>query len=572
MVLAISLAAAIALALLLGLGWMLDKQRMSWVTQRGKQLLSEARGGRDVDNALDRWEEETGVYWHARVSDWIAAVFKDKQQIDDAHVRMLLARAAGVDYGDRVDDWKRWYDARKRMQNGQDPVVPQRERVTLESTWRAPIGLTAWYTSILPLDGKVYVSTLGTTFDDTEDTSDGVVRIDGATGAADMFFEPPDKGPRDVIGLAAARDLLFAASRNGYLYGIDKSGAVSWKSSLGAAAASLPMVFNANKDDSPDVCVVTAKAQVVAVSGASGKTLWITPLDSAARGDAFGGGGAAESRALIATMALGDVPGFAGPTILVATSGGPVIALNTANGRPLWRQTLDAGVVASPVCLAGDPPGGPTIYLGDTRGKVLSIAHVQKETSASAAWWLGDTPASGMIGGVRTMMPRGSDGPLVVAASVGPASGSINVLNATGLRWRYSVSGQVRATPAIGDINGDGSPELLIGSTLTERAGNVGGWLTVMSAEGHVLRREAFAAGVEAGPVIADVDGDGFLEVLVADRSGLLHCFATKRFGPVEWGVAGGDIRNTNNAANAYAFSQTPSGYQWSWKPGARGR
>jgi len=53
--------------------------------------------------------------------------------------------------------------------------------------------------------------------------------------------------------------------------------------------------------------------------------------------------------------------------------------------------------------------------------------------------------------------------------------------------------------------------------------------------------------------------------VLVADQSGILHCYGTERIGPVEWGLAGGDSHNTRNSENAYRFGQTPSGRQWHW-------
>ena len=91
--------------------------------------------------------------------------------------------------------------------------------------------------------------------------------------------------------------------------------------------------------------------------------------------------------------------------------------------------------------------------------------------------------------------------------------------------------------------------------------------LTVVSALGHVLQRVELDAPVECSPVVADVNGDNHLEILVADQSGRMYCYATPGFGPVEWGLFGGDSRNTRNAANAYAFGQTLFGRQGQWKP-----
>jgi len=79
--------------------------------------------------------------------------------------------------------------------------------------------------------------------------------------------------------------------------------------------------------------------------------------------------------------------------------------------------------------------------------------------------------------------------------------------------------------------------------------------------------RQVMPAPIECSPVIADVDGDMRLEVLVADQRGWLHCYATGRIGPVEWGLAAGDSHNTRNREHAYSFGQTPCGAQLRWKP-----
>ena len=76
-----------------------------------------------------------------------------------------------------------------------------------------------------------------------------------------------------------------------------------------------------------------------------------------------------------------------------------------------------------------------------------------------------------------------------------------------------------------------------------------------------------FDAGLECPPVVADVDGDHRLDILVADRAGRLHCYDTRSPGAIEWGLPLGDAHNTQNAENAYAYGQTPVGFQWRWRP-----
>jgi hypothetical protein len=77
---------------------------------------------------------------------------------------------------------------------------------------------------------------------------------------------------------------------------------------------------------------------------------------------------------------------------------------------------------------------------------------------------------------------------------------------------------------------------------------------------------ESFAAPLECGPVIADVDGDDQLDLLVAEQDGRLHCYDTGVSGAVYWGVPGGDRFNRREAESAYSFGQVPHGFQWAWK------
>ncbi len=157
------------------------------------------------------------------------------------------------------------------------------------------------------------------------------------------------------------------------------------------------------------------------------------------------------------------------------------------------------------------------------------------------------------------------------------------------MHWRLAVDGAIWGTPALADLNGDGKPEIVLssiepfGSTssgpqprpargpdaTSESSGPPGvrGVVSFISLAGQCLHRLVVDAPVECSAVVADLDGDQRLEVLVADQSGMLHCYRTAGYGPVEWGLFGGDSHNTRNYANAYAYGQTAHGFQWRWKP-----
>jgi hypothetical protein len=148
----------------------------------------------------------------------------------------------------------------------------------------------------------------------------------------------------------------------------------------------------------------------------------------------------------------------------------------------------------------------------------------------------------------------------------GPA-GSVAAVGQTGLQWRYRVPGAVWAAPAIGDINADEESELIVASLVREPEGPTTGRLTFLSRNGHCLRWLRLNAPIEAPPVLADVNGDARMELLVADQAGYLRCYALRGRRQIEWGVANGDSHNSQNALNAYAWGQHPAELRWQWQP-----
>ena len=87
--------------------------------------------------------------------------------------------------------------------------------------------------------------------------------------------------------------------------------------------------------------------------------------------------------------------------------------------------------------------------------------------------------------------------------------------------------------PVIGDIDGDGSLEVVFGTyvpilTGTERDGPVGLW--ALRADGSVESGFPLAIptpGMRSAPTLADLDGDGQLEILAATRTGQVFVWHT---------------------------------------------
>ncbi|MFH1748035.1 MAG: PQQ-binding-like beta-propeller repeat protein [Planctomycetota bacterium] len=540
--------------------WYWRRAVLDRVVRQGLELLTNVDTTDQTVAALDEWQRRTARRWQPRRDDLIVHLYS-RFPLGDRRVRALLTRVAGVDYGDRLADWRRWFKNHQRLQRGRQPEVSSKERITLIPKWHAPIGLTGWFSTIIPLDGQIYVASLGATFDDEYDRADGLVRVDGQNGQATLIFEPPDGRLRDVLGIAAGDDCLFVAVRGGWIYCVEPDGNQRWSGHVGELLGGPPLSIDINHDGIADVIAVTHTGRVVAFSGHTGRTVWVTP---AQRGGQRARG---SGRVVGAAMAAGELDG--NRVLSVTLPDGNMRILSIRNGQVCWEGRTMAGSLSGPLFRGQRAGVVAAIFIADRTARIWSVTCANNHWVTTPAWDLYTWQGESVIGGLRTLA-RDNGPPLLMACPTSSTAGyraAVCALDVSGLHWRYAPRGAIWATPALADINKNSQTEIVVASIDTDADGVSRGFLSVISHEGHCLRRMTFEAPIECAPVIADVDGDNLLELLVADQAGWLHCFATRQIGPVEWGLFGGDSHNTRNAENAYRYGQVPAGVQWRWKP-----
>lgn len=560
----------VAWILLIGIiavgGWFLLRSRgVDAAIRRGLALLEDARTAVEIEAALSRWENEYG----REAGDGLIAALLDRYSPVDPRVRMLLVHVGGADYGDRIEDWKRWHDAQRRLRQGEFPKLQPGERVRVEKRWETPVGLTAWFSTLLPLDGAIYVASLGAGFGLADDAADGVVRVDGVTGESRFIFRPEQRQSADIIGISSGSSRIFVATRGGVVYAITPDGAELWSSVLDGVVFAPPMSLDVNRDGQEDVLVALRGGRVIALNGANGKTIW--SLGGTRRGRS--GEGVTEEIAACAVLAAGRIVSDTVPDVLVTYPDASVRVLLATSGAPKFERTERAGFMSGAVVCGDRPPGAPRAYLADRDSRIWSLTRSERRLDLVPTWLVAG--GTTVVAAPRTFELADGVAPALLACTSGAprGGGAVALLDATGTRWRYVTQGAVWSTPAVANLHRDrereaGRPEIIVCSVLTDAQGEAHGALWILTAEGHVVRSIPLTAPVDAAPLVCDVDGDQKLEIIVADRAGLLHCYSTDGVGPVFWGMHLGDPHNTSNANNAYSFGQTPFGYQSRWKPG----
>ncbi|MEB2836373.1 MAG: FG-GAP-like repeat-containing protein [Desulfurococcales archaeon] len=106
--------------------------------------------------------------------------------------------------------------------------------------------------------------------------------------------------------------------------------------------------------------------------------------------------------------------------------------------------------------------------------------------------------------------------------------------------WKVKTQLCISSSPAVGDLNGDGRPEVAFSSC-------DGHLYVVDGATGRILWNSTTGGGF-ASPTIWDLDGDGRPEVVVMGASGVVYAFNGE--GREEWEVAGYFLRGSVGVAD----------------------
>ncbi|MGQ4891474.1 MAG: FG-GAP-like repeat-containing protein [Candidatus Njordarchaeia archaeon] len=161
------------------------------------------------------------------------------------------------------------------------------------------------------------------------------------------------------------------------------------------------------------------------------------------------------------------------------------------------------------------------------------------ETITGKISWVFKT--NGSVFSTPALSDVDGDGSLEVV--VGSDDGNLYALNGENgsLLWVFKTGGAIRSSPAIGDLNSDGRPEIVFGS--------YDGNLYALNGEnGSLLWNFSVPGYVDRSPTIADIDKDGSPEVVFACNDYITY---------------GGEIDDQYKASNLYVLRGADGRLVW---------
>ncbi|TPW18569.1 MAG: Pyrrolo-quinoline quinone, partial [Elusimicrobia bacterium] len=289
-------------------------------------------------------------------------------------------------------------------------------------------------------------------------------------------------------------EMLGGTTSGNQVQAFDAAGAWRWRYILGNHHVATPAVDVLAPGQKPTVFGGSFDEYFRAL-GADGKLRWAFKAKSW----------------IWSSPAVADLDGDGVKEVAFGSDEGAFYVLSATAPAVRWQATLGpdtAHIRASPALADLDGDGIREVLIGSPTG----IFHCLDGRTGLAKWTFatgGEILSSAAVGDLD-----GDGRPEVV---FGSADGSIYALRADGtLRWKASLGSAVYSSPALARRNP--------GAVLDVYAVSLAGRLVALrGTDGAVLSGFQAGAEVVASPVVADVDGDGRLEVFFQDRKGDMY-------------------------------------------------
>jgi len=213
-------------------------------------------------------------------------------------------------------------------------------------------------------------------------------------------------------------------------------------------------------------------------------------------------------------------------------NGNCIYCLNGEDGSTLWKISGTSGVRVSTGIADIDEDGKLEVIACSQNGYVYAI----NGEDGSILWTYYVTNPTTYWLTAPSIFDLDNDGKLEIV--FGDWNGRVFCLSHTGsLKWSYQIgnSGDVRivyGAPAIGDIDLDGIPEVIIG-TESFITGASSGLYAFKGNNGSLLWSFGLGLDFNSAPALCDINSDGYLEIIAGTDQYDLYC--VDRYGSLIW-------------------------------------
>ncbi|PKL40997.1 MAG: hypothetical protein CVV41_18750 [Candidatus Riflebacteria bacterium HGW-Riflebacteria-1] len=212
---------------------------------------------------------------------------------------------------------------------------------------------------------------------------------------------------------------------------------------------------------------------------------------------------------ILADVQLADLTKDGTTEIIVASQDGKIYCLN-ALGREKWvLNTRGKILISAPEIADVDGSGMLNLFIGSKSGMVSRIDEnghliweVRMNTSVSAAVVARDLDGSG----IKEIIAKDDGGKVTVLGATGVPKQGWPQETAANMTWPFNVDA--------GDINGDGIKEIF--TTTPDKK------FVMWNTEGQRIAEFPLSDGAHTAPRLADLDGDGRDEFIIAQADGTI--------------------------------------------------
>jgi outer membrane protein assembly factor BamB len=301
---------------------------------------------------------------------------------------------------------------------------------------------------------------------------------------------------------------IIAGHNDGHLFALEgDSGETRWEYDLGAPLETWRMAVaeDLDGDDLPEIVATDMEGWVTCLK-ADGTLHWRSKTQDYR----------------LSTPSIADIDTDGEPEIVFGSATRYLTALN-ADGTFLWES------FQPPLHMGRTKPLIADLDL-DGRPEVLSL-------SSMIAPDTGLVCVNGSDGSLKWTAPtwhkayqglnliQFSDASLGVLAV--DKANNVGAHNADGsLRWRTQVKGRgIWTAPVVADLNGNGTLEVVVTCRDRSNDGKANNWYVLDADTGQVLGAYSHGNGQYGGGLVADVDSDGTLELILVSQDGKVTAF-----------------------------------------------